>query len=334
MLDKVYELNIDTKKRKSGTFTVALQHLNGLLIESVAEDGQPCILPANNLFIDIQRIGLDRKGRTLVNRVPLQFFYLLSSMKLGTLDNGKNMGAYIDLGSLFLTEKDELQIALTYDNSADYKHFKLSNGEVSVVKNTTAGQGSVRLKVSTVSFNNALDYSLRYDKSKDFERPVNMVEGVFLFSDNGETELNDSKFGDMSFQFERTVGDDIICDISTTALATCVFNRIENEDNQKLIELYQNRDLVPSSGRVRIPTANDYKDLTLVIVERVYNSEAVLKQTAKTMKEESERVKSLSNEEPKAVESLKAVGALPDVSETQRAVEAVEGIDKAMHSDK
>ncbi len=334
LIDKIGEINFSTKKRKTETFTVSLRHLNGLLIESLSEDGQPCVLPANNMFVDIQRIGLGTKGRMLVNSIPLQFFYLLSSMKLGALDNGESMGAFIDLGSIFLSEKDELEIAFRYDPAPDYFHYKLENNAVSRVKNTTSGQGDIRLKVSTVSHNNSIDHSYRYDKTKDFERPANMVEGVFLYSDNGETDLHATKFGDMSFQFERTIGNNVTCDISTMALATCVFNRIENEDNQKLIELYQNTDLTPSSGRLRIPLANDHKDLTMIVVERVYHSPAILQQTAKNLKEESERVKELEKDEPKATASLKAVGALPDTDETQGAVKAVEDYDKNLHSKK
>lgn len=328
-LDKVRDFNIDCSMPQSDTFSISLRKLNGLVFECVKGSDNKAYLPANNAYLDIQRIGLNRKGKTLINRVPLAVFMQLTQMHYGTVSNGSAIGCYVPLGSLFLDEKDELQVSITYDNRADGKFYTLDSTKSKIVT-TTAKPASIKMKISTLDANSTIDHSFRYDKSKDYERPVNNVEAIYIYSENLEKPVSHQDYGDMSVQFNRVVGDDILFDFSTACLSSVIFNTIEDIEEQTICQIYKNVDTIPSSGRIQLPMANDHKELTLLVVERVLNAKAMLRQTSRTLKEENERLKSLESENSEDAAVMQITGAVPTKESAERAIKEVDEVAKVV----
>ncbi len=330
-IDNIRELNLDTSRPQSDTFTCSLRKLNGLIIEAVRGADGKAYLPANNCYVDIQRIGLNKKGKTLVNRVPLHVFMELTKLHFGHISNGNGIGCYINLGSLFLDEKDELQVSLTYDNKADGVFYTVAEGQQVLSTTTTKpSSGNIRMKISTLDANNSSDYSLRYDKSKDYERPVNDVEAIYVYSDDFGKLISSSEYSDMQVQFNRTVGNDLSFDFSTVCLASVMFNSVEDIEAQMVAQIYRNTDAVPSSGRLQLPMANDYKELTLLVVERVVYPKAIVSQAKKQIKEENDRLKQVALKDDKDATALIVSGAVnsPDVAE--KAVKDLEHVEKVV----
>ncbi len=330
-IDNIRELNLDTSRPQSDTFTCSLRKLNGLIIEAVRGADGKAYFPANNCYLDIQRIGLNKKGKTLVNRVPLHVFMELTKLHLGHISNGSGIGCYINLGSLFLDEKDELQVSLHYDNRQDGVFYTVAENEHELSTTTTKPSSkNIRLKISTLDANNQFDYSLRYDKSKDYERPVNDVEAVYVYSDDFGKVVTSAEYQDMQVQFNRTVGNDLSFDFSTVCLASVMFNTIEDIEKQMIAQIYKNTDAVPSSGRLQLPMANNYKELTLLVVERVMYPKAMVAQAKKQLKEENDRLKQVAVKDEKDATALIVSGAVNSPEVSERAVRDLEHVEKVV----
>ncbi len=327
-IHKVEDFNIDCSMPQSTTFSISLRKFNGLILEAVKGRDGKTYFPAN-MMIDIQRIGLNRKGKVLVNRIPAHLFMEMTKLHFGMISNGSGIGCYVNLGSMFLDEKDELQVTLNYDGKADEKFYVQEKG-ADALKLTSEKPSSIRLKVSTLDANNQLDFSLRYDKSKDYERPVNNVEGIYLFSEDLEKPITHDDFSDLVVQFNRAVGNDILFDFSTSCLASVMFNTVEDIEEQLVAQIYKNIDTVPSSGRVQLPLANDHKELTLLVVERVTNPKAMVRQVVDSLKEENERLKTVAKEDEKDAVALVMTGAVADTATTERAVKELENVESKL----
>lgn len=327
-IHKVEDFNIDCKMPQSTTFTISLRKFNGLILEAVKGNDGKAYLPAN-LMIDIQRIGLSRKGKVLVNRVPAYIFMAMTGMHFGTISNGKNIGCYINLGSLFLDERDELQVSLSYEGKATEKFYTIAEGQTALSLTETKPV-SIRMKVSTLDANTQLDYSLRYDKSKDYERPVNDVEAMYLFCEDLNKSITHDDFSDLVVQFNRTVGNDIMFDFSTACVASVMFNSVEDIEKQIVAQIYKNVDAVPSSGRIQLPLANDHKELTLLVVERVTYPKAMISQVKTQLKEENERLKNVAKKDEKDAVAMVVSGAVNDTETAEKAVKDLESVEKVL----
>ncbi len=327
-IHKVEDFNIDCSMPQSTTFSISLRKLNGLILETVASEDGNTYLPAN-LMVDIQRIGLTRKGKILVNRVPVHIFMEMTKMHYGMVSNGKGIGCYVNLGSLFLDEKDELQVSLNYEGKPNEKFYKISP-DANEMELVTSKPKSIRMKISTLDANNQLDYSLRYDKSKDYERPVNNVEGIYLYSEKLDKTITHDDFSDLVIQFNRVVGNDIMFDFSTACVASVMFNSVEDIEKQFVAQIYKNMDTVPSSGRLQLPMANDHKELTVLVVERVTNPKAMISQVKTQIKEENERLKSVAKTDEKDAMALVMTGAVADTSSAEKTVKELETVEKVM----
>ncbi len=330
-LDNIREFNLDTSRPQSDTFTCSLRKLNGIIIEAMRGADGKAYFPADNCFLDIQRIGLNKKGKTLVNRVPLHVFMELTKLHLGHISNGSGIGCYINLGSIFLDEKDELQVSLSYDNKAEGTFYTVAEGdnELKTTK-TKPSDKNIRLKISTLDANNQFDYSLRYDKSKDYERPVNDVEAIYLYSEDFGKVISGEDYRNMQIQFNRTVGNDLAFDFSTACLASVMFNSVEDIEKQMVAQIYKNTDAVPSSGRLQLPLANDYKELTLLVVERVVYPKAMISQARKQVSEENERLKQVAKKDDKDATALIVSGAVNSPAVADKVVKELEHVEKAV----
>lgn len=335
-IDKVRDWNIDCSMPQSDTFTVSLRKLNGFVIEALKGADGKTLIPADNCYIDIQRIGLNKKGKTLINRIPLHFFMEMTKLHFGTISNASAIGCYLNLGSIFLDEKDEIQVSLTYDARGDGHFYELEDvpGVGRRLILTTKKPSSIRLKISTMDANNQMDHSLRYDKTKDYERPVTAVEGIYVFSDDMTKPVTADEYRDMGVQFNRTVGDDLMFDFSTATLCSVMFNTVERIEVQNIAQIYRNVDNIPSSGRIQMPLANNSKDLTLVVVERVNNAEAVVRQSIKAIKEQNERLKEVAKEDTKDAVALVTTGAAPAPHDAERSVKELEAVEKEVKGGK
>ncbi len=245
------------------------------------------------------------------------------------VSNGKGIGCYVNLGSLFLDEKDELQVSLNYEGKPNEKFYKISPN-ANEMELVTSKPKSIRMKISTLDANNQLDYSLRYDKSKDYERPVNNVEGIYLYSEKLDKTITHDDFSDLVIQFNRVVGNDIMFDFSTACVASVMFNSVEDIEKQFVAQIYKNMDTVPSSGRLQLPMANDHKELTVLVVERVTNPKAMISQVKQQVKEENERLKSVAKTDEKDAMALVMTGAVTDTSTAERTVKELETVEKVM----
>lgn len=328
-LNKVRDWNIAANMPQSDTFTVSLRKLNGFILECERGQDGKAYFPADNCYLDVQRIGLEKKGKTLVNRVPLHVFLELSKLHYGYISNGSSIGAFVNLGSLFLDEKDELQVSLTYTNTADGSFYTIAEGQTEL-QITKTKPTSIRMKISTLDANTQIDHSLRYDKSKDYERPVNNVEAMYVYSEKLDKAISSQEFKDMAIQFNRVVGDDIIFDFSTACLASVIFNTVEDIEKQTVAQIYKNVDRVPSSGRIQMPLANDHKELTLLVVERITNAKAMVRQAKQTIKDENERLKSVARADEKDATALIVTGSVPAPDEADEAVKVLESVEKSV----
>ncbi len=327
-IHKIEDFNINCAMSQSTTFTVSLRKFNGLILEAVKGSDGKAYFPAN-LMIDIQRIGLNRKGKILVNRIPAYIFMEMTKMHYGTVSNGSAIGCYVNLGSLYLDEKDELQVSLNYQGKSTEKFYRL-NSEGKALELVDNKPTAIRMKISTLDANNQLDYSLRYDKSKDYERPVNNVEGIYVFSEDMEKYVTDSDFSDMVVQFNRTVGNDIMFDFSTSCLSSVMFNAVEDIEKQVVAQIYKNMDTVPSSGRIQLPMANDHKELTVLVIERVTNPKAMVRQVSDHLKEENERLKAVAKADEKDAVALVMTGAISDTETTDKTIKDLEHVEKVL----
>ncbi len=330
-IDNIREFNLDTSRPQSDTFTCSLRKMNGLIIEVMRGADGKAYFPADNCYLDIQRIGLNKKGKTLVNRVPLHVFLELTKLHFGHISNGSSIGCYINLGSLFLDEKDELQVSLTYDNKADGIFYTAQAKQKYLgVTKTKPADNNIRMKISTLDANNQFDYSLRYDKSKDYERPVTDVEAIYVYGEDFSKSITSDDYKNMQIQFNRTVGNDLAFDFSTACLASVMFNSIEDIENQMVAQIYRNVDAVPSCGRLQLPLANDYKELTLLVVERVVYPKAMISQARKQMAEENERLKQVGKKDEKDAMALVVSGAVNSTETAEKAIKELETIEKVV----
>ncbi len=327
-IHKIEDFNIDPKRPQSKTFTVSLRKMNGFILESVKGADGKAYVPAN-MMIDVQRIGLSKKGKVLVNRVPLWVFLEMTKMHFGAISNQAAIGCYVNLGSLFLDEKDELQVSLSYAGANDEKFYTVTDGETTL-STTTTKPANIRMKISVLDANTQLDYSLRYDKSKDYERPVNNVEAMYLLSEDLAKPITHDDFNDLVVQFNRVVGNDIMFDFSTSCIASVMFNTVEDIERQNIAQIYKNVDAVPSSGRVQLPLANDHKELTLLVVERVTNPQAMISQVKKQVKEENDRLKNVAKKDEKDAVALVVTGAVNDTETSEKVVKHLENVEKAI----